>query len=64
VPAFDRDSTGNLARRRVWADLHDLRPDGMCLDAEGALWAAGIDACAAARVIEGGRITHRPYPRP
>jgi sugar lactone lactonase YvrE len=59
VLAFDRDSTGNLARRRVWADLHDLRPDGMCLDAEGALWAAGIDACAAVRVIEGGRITQR-----
>jgi sugar lactone lactonase YvrE len=59
VLAYRREPDGELSGRRVWADLGDLRPDGMCLDAEGAVWAAGIDACAAVRVAEGGRVLDR-----
>ncbi|MGI8332719.1 SMP-30/gluconolactonase/LRE family protein [Actinomadura scrupuli] len=29
---------GSLANRRVWADLGDGVPDGICLDADGAVW--------------------------
>jgi len=37
VTAFDMAPGGRLTRRRVHASLSE-RPDGLCLDAEGALW--------------------------
>ncbi len=33
---FDIADDGSLSGRRVWADLGDAAPDGICLDAEGA----------------------------
>src|SRR5438105_3824310 len=38
LAAFDVAVDGSLANRRVWADLGDGVPDGICLDAEGAGW--------------------------
>ena len=38
LSAFHVAEDGNLSRRRVWADLGDGVPDGICLDAEGAVW--------------------------
>ena len=29
---------GSLAERRVWAELGDGVPDGICIDADGAVW--------------------------
>ena len=40
LTAFDRAADGTLSNRRVWADLGDRLPDGICLDAEGAVWVA------------------------
>jgi sugar lactone lactonase YvrE len=38
LTAFDLAADGGLSSRRVWADLQDGVPDGICLDAEGAVW--------------------------
>ncbi len=37
LTAFDIAADGRLSNRRVWAD--GIGPDGICLDAEGAIWA-------------------------
>jgi sugar lactone lactonase YvrE len=36
LSAFDIADDGGLSGRRVWAD--GIGPDGICLDAEGAVW--------------------------
>ena len=41
LSAFDVDASGALHRQRVWAQLpRGYGPDGICLDAQGAVWAA------------------------
>jgi sugar lactone lactonase YvrE len=54
--AFDIESDGSLSGRRVWAEVG--RPtDGICLDAEGCVWAAvPLASGAFLRVAEGGEI--------
>src|SRR4051794_8382663 len=42
LTAFDIRADGGLTNRRVWADLGDGTPDGICLDAEGAVWYADV----------------------
>jgi sugar lactone lactonase YvrE len=37
--AFDVDDDGMLSDRRVWAELEHA-PDGICADADGAVWVA------------------------
>jgi sugar lactone lactonase YvrE len=37
LTAFDIEPDGSLANRRVWSDLDSGAPDGICLDAEGAI---------------------------
>ena len=54
LTAFDIDATGHLANRRVWADLSDGSPDGICLDAENAVWYADVPARQCVRVRQGG----------
>ena len=54
--AFDIADDGTLSRRRVWAE--GVAPDGICLDADGAIWTATRhDECV--RVAEGGEILDR-----
>ncbi len=66
--AFDIEADGNLSNRRVWAE--GLAPDGICMDAEGAVWVgtaaifahtrrAGTPAGAVVRVREGGEVLQR-----
>jgi sugar lactone lactonase YvrE len=57
--AFDLDAAGNLSARRVIATTPDAAPDGMALDAEGALWAAFPLAHEFRRILPGGEITDR-----
>src|SRR5216683_480555 len=45
-----------LSNRRVWADLGDSVPDGICLDAEGAVWYGDVPNKRCVRVREGGEI--------
>jgi sugar lactone lactonase YvrE len=55
LTAFDIGPGGGLSGRRVWADLGDAAPDGICLDAEGACWYADVPHRRCVRVSEGGR---------
>jgi sugar lactone lactonase YvrE len=56
LTAFDVDDRGGLSNRRVWAD--GLGPDGICLDADGAVWTSqGERDCV--RVAEGGTVLDR-----
>jgi sugar lactone lactonase YvrE len=56
LTAFDIAADGSLANRRTWAD--GLGADGICLDAEGAVWAqSGAMSQASVRVHEGGRVS-------
>src|SRR5439155_15104809 len=59
LSAFDIAADGSLSRRRVWADLGDGVPDGICLDAEGAVWYADVPNKRRLRVREGGKVLQR-----
>jgi sugar lactone lactonase YvrE len=56
LTAFDIGTDGGLSDRRVWADLDDGVPDGICLDAEGAVWYADVPNSRCVRVREGGEV--------
>lgn len=57
LTAFDIGAAGSLANRRVWADLGaDHYPDGICLDASGAVWYADVPNQHCVRVKEGGEV--------
>jgi sugar lactone lactonase YvrE len=56
LTAFDIGPGGGLSNRRVFAG--GLGPDGICMDAEGAVWVGTGDYCAV-RVAEGGQILQR-----
>jgi sugar lactone lactonase YvrE len=59
LTAFDIAADGALSNRRVWADLGEGGDgDGICIDAEGAVWTPVRDnACV--RVREGGEELQR-----
>jgi sugar lactone lactonase YvrE len=61
LTAFDIRADGSLGNRRVWAQLPpSVGPDGICLDAEGAVWCANPEGeDSVVRVREGGEITDR-----
>ncbi|MEE2983749.1 MAG: SMP-30/gluconolactonase/LRE family protein [Pseudomonadota bacterium] len=59
LTAFDRAGDGRLTNRRVWADLGERTPDGICLDQEGAIWVACFMSGEFIRVMEGGDVSHR-----
>ena len=58
LTAFDILEDGSLTKRRVWANLKSLAPDGICLDAEEGIWLAAPGRRRVVRVLEGGQITH------
>ena len=68
LTAFDIEPDGWLTNRRPWAE--NVAPDGICIDAEGAVWTGAADVRAmtgrdtdpggaAVRVQEGGQILDR-----
>jgi sugar lactone lactonase YvrE len=59
LTAFEIATDGGLSNRRVWADLDDGVPDGICLDAEGAVWYADVPNQRCTRVREGGEVLER-----
>lgn len=56
LAAFDIASDGSLSNRRVWAALGDGVPDGICVDADGAVWYADVPNRRCVRVREGGEV--------
>jgi sugar lactone lactonase YvrE len=54
--AFDIAADGGLSGRRVFADLGDAAPDGICIDAENAVWYADVPHRRCVRVAEGGKV--------
>jgi sugar lactone lactonase YvrE len=56
LTAFDIGADGTLSNRRVWADLGDGYPDGICIDAEGAVWYGDVPNRRCVRVREGGEV--------
>jgi sugar lactone lactonase YvrE len=56
LTAFDIEADGSLSNRRVWADLDGGFPDGICLDAENAVWYGDVPNKRCVRVREGGEV--------
>ncbi len=56
LTAFDIAEDGGLSTRRVWADLQDGVPDGICFDAENAVWYGDVPNKRCVRVREGGEV--------
>lgn len=56
LTAFDIAEDGRLGNRRLWAPLEGLFPDGICLDAEGAVWVTCAMGGKVIRVREGGDV--------
>src|SRR2546426_8692961 len=56
LTAFDIAADGSLSSGRVWADLDDGAPDGICLDADNAVWYGDVPNKRCVRVREGGEV--------
>lgn len=56
LTAFDIAGDGSLSHRRVWADLGNGCPDGICIDADSAVWYADVPNQRCVRVREGGEV--------
>jgi sugar lactone lactonase YvrE len=56
LTAFDITADGSLSNRRMWAELGGGVPDGVCLDAEGAVWYGDVPNKRCVRVREGGEV--------
>jgi sugar lactone lactonase YvrE len=56
LTAFDVRGDGSLHNQRVWAKTPGVAPDGICLDAEGAVWVADARRPRCIRFAEGGEV--------
>ena len=56
LTAFAIGPDGSLDGRRVWAQTPGDHPDGICVDAEGAVWYADVGNRHCVRVREGGEV--------
>lgn len=56
ITAFSIAADGDLSNGRVWADLGEGAPDGICVDADGAVWYADVPNQRCVRVREGGEV--------
>jgi sugar lactone lactonase YvrE len=57
LTAWTITDAGELHERRVWAELGPgAAPDGICADAEGAIWYASVPGQRCTRVAEGGDV--------
>lgn len=56
LTAFDIAADGTLSNRRIWAEVPGDHPDGICLDADGAVWYADVGNRHCIRVSQGGKV--------
>jgi sugar lactone lactonase YvrE len=57
--AWTVGADGSLADQRVFAELGERCPDGICMDVEGAVWVGCFLSGEFVRVLDGGVITDR-----
>lgn len=58
--SFDIEDDGALTNYSIWAELEKgVVPDGICLDAEGAIWVANSGGNDVIRVKKGGEVVGR-----
>lgn len=56
LTAYDVAPDGQLSGRRLWAATPGDHPDGICVDATGAVWYADVGRRHCVRVREGGEV--------
>jgi sugar lactone lactonase YvrE len=56
LTAFDIEPSGDLSNRRVCSDPGDGVPDGICIDADDAVWYGDVPNRRCVRVVEGGAV--------
>ena len=56
LTAFDIAADGALSGRRIWAETWPRVPDGICLDAGGAIWIANPIAPECVLFAQGGEV--------
>lgn len=56
LTAFDVGEHGELGPARIWATTGDDHPDGICIDADDAVWYADVASRHCVRVREGGEV--------
>ncbi|MGF6700396.1 sugar lactone lactonase YvrE [Paraburkholderia sp. MM5496-R1] len=59
LSAFDRAPDGSLSNPRLFADLGNREPDGICADTSDGIWVACYNTGEVVRVLEGGEVTDR-----
>lgn len=62
ITAFNIEDDGSLSNRRIWAELGDAYPDGICLDKDGLLWIAAPNKSRLLQVREGGEVVRSIKP--
>ena len=57
LTALDIADDGSLTNRRLWGQMQENQlPDGICLDAEGAIWIASPPSREVIRMAQGGEV--------
>jgi len=59
LTAFTIAEDGTLHNRQVWAEMSGGIPNGLCLDAEGAIWVVSPPTHECLRLAEGGAVLDR-----
>lgn len=61
LTAYDLDAKGGLSNRRVYAQLGDRTPDGLCVDRQDGIWVASFATSEFIRIARDGTITDRLF---